>query len=979
MSEITEKEFQRILKSAQDGDVDSQLAVASVYATGGDGSPKDDDAAFFWYMKAAEQGDAYGQAAVGFCYSEGLGVEPNERLGFSWYLKAAEQGIPEIQTEIGNRYMDGIGIEPNEKEAFSWYLRAAEQGYSEAQKCVGECYLNGFGTEQDDVKAFEWLLKAAEQGDAYSQNEVALCYRNGVGTEIDEHKAFYWFLQASNQEEAQGQYGLGECYAFGLGVGEDAGQAFKCYLKAAEQDLAIAQYSVGCCYSNGIGTQKDEKKAFEWYLKAAEQGLASAQCCVACCYCFGTGIQEDEGKAFYWFNQAAVQEYPVGQGLVGACYYYGIGIKKDYEKAVDWFLKAAKNNDAYAQEKLFYCYLDGKGIDQNFDIAKYWCDRGANQGSTKCKLVLALCLFSGKTIDYWSSGNPDHTDFYNLFMTNKYYPNYNEQNARNAFEMIEEAASQGDSDAQFFIGLFFAHGVVVEKNDSIALRWFLKSANRGNSTGMYLAGMEYCWSESDKNIEKGFNLIKKAVEEKGGLYEHIRGGGTGHKLRYPLMVSLSFLGRESESIKKETNKIFCALESDGVSSARLFIQLLNLDFSDKDQCCKLLELCMNHKSDSGGVAYWLLSNYYFESNDSPVYDLVDQNNAKAYYYLRKAKENGWIISSYSLDLFYGDKESIADYDMIDARIDWKNQINLDKVNKVVSDCFNQLANYFHLPLADFCKRTVGDDTASEYVFDYFDRWWNPEKKPRFLRAVSTSLLIAGIKRESSTYYDDFDSLSYKRDKVKNHFLKTLEVEGIILETLTTEELRKYIEIFNPSLGKQARERLFNSIVFPTKRFSVMKDDEGKKYEEEENSVGDKSEDDPDNLLEAEKVFGKVEFLKNVEKIVQELEKTQYVKTWVKRNPAIGTCVLASLLYEQIGGTFIEEDIIRILRNSEYFTYDIRPLFNLFEERGGKVATAKEICSLIGVTEENYSQRKKALEEKIVEVYTQLFRNSYYLD
>lgn len=54
-----------------------------------------------WYQKAAEQGNANAQDALGSCYEYGQGVEKNEEKAVEWYQKAAEQVNAGMQQLLG--------------------------------------------------------------------------------------------------------------------------------------------------------------------------------------------------------------------------------------------------------------------------------------------------------------------------------------------------------------------------------------------------------------------------------------------------------------------------------------------------------------------------------------------------------------------------------------------------------------------------------------------------------------------------------------------------------------------------------------------------------------------------------------------------------------------------------------------------------------------------------------------------------------
>jgi TPR repeat protein len=65
---------------------------------------------------------------LGFLYTQGIGVERNEATAFAWVLKAAEQGNAAGQAQLGKLYLAGRGVERDYGSAFKWAQKAAEQG-----------------------------------------------------------------------------------------------------------------------------------------------------------------------------------------------------------------------------------------------------------------------------------------------------------------------------------------------------------------------------------------------------------------------------------------------------------------------------------------------------------------------------------------------------------------------------------------------------------------------------------------------------------------------------------------------------------------------------------------------------------------------------------------------------------------------------------------------------------------------------------
>jgi hypothetical protein len=65
--------------------------LGDAYANG-KGLEKDWVKAAKWYRKAASQGEANSQFALGFIYEKGKGVKKDVAEAAKWYGKAAEQG-----------------------------------------------------------------------------------------------------------------------------------------------------------------------------------------------------------------------------------------------------------------------------------------------------------------------------------------------------------------------------------------------------------------------------------------------------------------------------------------------------------------------------------------------------------------------------------------------------------------------------------------------------------------------------------------------------------------------------------------------------------------------------------------------------------------------------------------------------------------------------------------------------------------------
>ncbi len=133
---------------------------------------QDYDEAMKWFRLAADQGDARGQANLGFMYAFGLGGAGGREEAIKWLRKAAEQGNSIAQVNLGSIYK----LPPQDYvEAVKWLRLAAEQGDATAQLAIGVIYayanqwVFAKGVPEDHVQAYMWLSLGASRFPASSK------------------------------------------------------------------------------------------------------------------------------------------------------------------------------------------------------------------------------------------------------------------------------------------------------------------------------------------------------------------------------------------------------------------------------------------------------------------------------------------------------------------------------------------------------------------------------------------------------------------------------------------------------------------------------------------------------------------------------------------------------------------------------------------------------------------------------------------
>jgi len=128
-NEEKEEYFQICVEKSHLGQSDYQEKLGSLYFDGY-GTEKNIDKAYFWWEKAALNGNIKSQKTMGAAYI--LGPDNRHKYfprdytkAFSWYLKAANSGDSTAQTVVGSLYYDGLGVNKSLPNATHWWKKAS--------------------------------------------------------------------------------------------------------------------------------------------------------------------------------------------------------------------------------------------------------------------------------------------------------------------------------------------------------------------------------------------------------------------------------------------------------------------------------------------------------------------------------------------------------------------------------------------------------------------------------------------------------------------------------------------------------------------------------------------------------------------------------------------------------------------------------------------------------------------------------------
>lgn len=214
--------------------------------------------------------------------------------------EAAARGEPQANTLIARIYTEGLGVQKDDKKAFEYYQRASDLGDIQGTFALGLSYAQGRGVKKDRRIAGDLFEKAALTGHAEANYNLGLLFLKGDGKPENPIRAYQHIRYAAEKGIPQAQYDLAELYQTGTGVDANALEAARWLSRAAEQGLAVAQYDYAVKLLQGFGLTNDEPKIPALMKAAADKGVAGAQNRMAYIYLEGIKVKKDPVEAAKW-------------------------------------------------------------------------------------------------------------------------------------------------------------------------------------------------------------------------------------------------------------------------------------------------------------------------------------------------------------------------------------------------------------------------------------------------------------------------------------------------------------------------------------------------------------------------------------------------------------------------------------------------------------------------------------------------------
>ena len=454
-----------------------------------------------WCKKSAEQGHTKAQHTLAKMYYKGQGVKQDYEESFKWFGKSIENGTAKDQYDLGMRYYKGEQVKQNYKEAIKWFEKSAKQGHIEAQYNLGTIYYNGNIVEQNYEEAIKWFIKSAEQGNSKAQYNLGAMYEAGEGVKENIEEAIKWYKKSADQGNNDSIEALKE-----LGIDFKKDEELVVFVDPDEEITdPDEQFKLGLKYYTGRDVKKDFSKAFKLFKKSADQGNVQAMFKVGSMYEDGEGVGQNNRLAYEYFSKSAEKENPQGQFRLGNMYYEGKGVEKSLLMAFKCFLKSAKQGHSEAQCKVADMYINGEGTVRSREKAIEWYTKSANFGFINAKKALeklnaekvnlekinleknsqkSISVNLKKNIEPVDNNKPvDNKKEENdiaLYSLGLMYYDSDEPNYEEAFKCFMNLAKNGNSQAQYNLGVMYENGEGTELNIEKAIKWYRKSAENGD-------------------------------------------------------------------------------------------------------------------------------------------------------------------------------------------------------------------------------------------------------------------------------------------------------------------------------------------------------------------------------------------------------------------------------------------------------------------------------------------------------------------
>ncbi len=499
-------------KSAQNGFPPAQFTLGKFFILG-EIIVKNVDAGISYCNQAADNGVIEALLFLAKCYDEGIGVTKNSKQAETYYRRAAK--LDDVDSIVKLAALLANGTPDNQREAIKWYRKAAERNIVATYYPLANLLNTVFDSQ---IEALKWYLKAAENGDQEAQYELGLRFKHGHhACTIDIPRSTHFFKLAAIAGHAPAQFVYAMCLKEGSGVEASESQAMHYFKKAADSGDAEASYQFALLQS-----KNDRNTAYPYYLKAARQNHSLAQ---TECIHYQIQCNRDLTYCLRFCEQLVDQGNLQIQFILARLLDTGIAGKTDKARAYQYYLPLANANNALAH---YYCALiieAGIAIDQDVATARRHYE-ACIEHCIEAKPRLARLLL--QTEDYVAHERRA------IALIESYYARIHQEHRKapltleqyledlictklaNPVTFAIDSINTLSIHANYSLGIMLKDGVIVARNNAIAMAFLRKAADSGHAESQYQWALE----KSKTSVDEAYPYFKKAALQHHALAQY---------------------------------------------------------------------------------------------------------------------------------------------------------------------------------------------------------------------------------------------------------------------------------------------------------------------------------------------------------------------------------------------------------------------------------------------------------------------------
>jgi TPR repeat protein len=265
----------------------------------------------------------------------------------------------------------------------------------------------------------------------------------------------------------------------------------------AENGNADAQLKFGQAYASGIDVPKDATESVKWYTKSAEQGNAEAQFHLGEAFLNGEGVEKDAIDAYAYLNLAGItlekaRASRSGLELEMTKEQIAAGQRKSKELK-ERLLKKAEEERLHneAQEERKHKIAEEERLREEAEkdnlrkVAEEESKRKEAEEESKRKEVNEKERLRKEAEEESKRKEVNEKE--------RLHKLAEEERLREEAgkESLRKEAEQGNAEAQYVLGEWYANGKGVAKDEVEAVKWYRKAAEQGYAKAQYVLGNCY--------------------------------------------------------------------------------------------------------------------------------------------------------------------------------------------------------------------------------------------------------------------------------------------------------------------------------------------------------------------------------------------------------------------------------------------------------------------------------------------------------